>query len=171
MFKQITLLKQSTFYENTTAGGCMQHVISIKPLNHIAVVSAIHTDKKNISKWGHVHPDIFIKMLKSNHHLYEIISDYPHKVYFDLDNGDVSELFSLEDQMSYTNNIVKIIESHFPISDIAISGSFTANKNSRHVILNNYLIHNEIEQNKLKQFVIFMKTKFKSFDPNVYQKK
>jgi hypothetical protein len=99
---------------------------------------------------------------KKNYGLYEVITSFPHKVYFDVDRH------AKEDE-SYLAKIKKHICEYFPDAEMSVSGSYTNTKTSFHFVLQNYLITNEKERQHVKSLVMFMKQhKDDEFDWKVY---
>lgn len=173
MIQQIEYLKHTSFFKNTSKlGGAMKYCINEKPSDNIAVVSRVldrnKSDTDNFAKWGYLHPNDFLKLIKKDKHFYEIVCEYPHKVYFDIDNI-VDKLFSEIEQEDYLDSLLLIIENTFKDAEFAVSGSYSDSKFSHHITLNNYLVHNEDEKKKLEQFCKFMKsTSNFCFDDSVY---
>lgn len=161
MVKQIQYLKQAWFKNDDDKGGAMLQAISIKKQNEICILS--HT-KKTGRAWTSTEPNKLLKLLDKNYGLYEIITDFPHKMYFDIDKkGDnISETF--------LTDIKTIILKYFPNADMAISGSIKTEKTSYHIVLQNYVIHNIQEQTTIKHIVKYLQTLEDSFDWKVYTK-
>jgi hypothetical protein len=104
-----------------------------------------------------------LKLLKKDNCIYEVIHAFPHKVYFDIDADN-------KDYDIYDKLIPKINEL-FPDSDMAISGSKSEVRQSYHMVLNNYLMHNEVERQAIKSLVMYLNETFEnSFDAKVYTK-
>ena len=94
-------------------------------------------------------PTDILTLIQKNSGLYEVITDYPHKVYFDIDK-------TLTDNMNcddYRYKIMDKINELFPDPYAAISGSFVQGKASYHITLNNYLIRNDNERETIKLLV------------------
>lgn len=154
-----TIWKMDFFKNDSQDGGAMKSAIEAR--NHGEVV--IHSQtQKNGRLWGSTTPAKLLTLLESNKGLYEVITDFPHKVYFDVDD-DKPNRTPLED-------IKRQIGSFFPNADFAISGSATEKKTSYHIILNNYLITNETERQTMKQLVKIMCATESAFDWKVYTK-
>ena len=145
------------FYKNISdKGGAMNCAIK----NALKDDVIIHIQKQNKGRlWGSCQPKGLLKLLETNKGLYEVITSFPHKVYFDIDEKTV-------DNFDEWLSMVKcIINDYFPNGDVAISGSETENKTSLHVILNNYMLHNETQREHMKQLVKYIsENKMKSFD-------
>jgi hypothetical protein len=101
--------------------------------------------------------------------LYEVISSYPHKLYFGIDKSDFPpEEF---DANVYLEKVIKIIQQYFPRADLAISGSITPTKISYHLIANNYLIQSERDRENVKNICKYLKANVDDgFDWKVYTK-
>jgi len=131
------------WYKNASdKGGAQAH--AIKTATKDSIIIASHTNNKG-RMWGNTIPNHFLHLLEKNHGIYEIITSYPHKVYFDID-----EEKPVEDFQSYINASKQTILTYFPDADFAISGSHTETKTSLHIILSNYLICNEHQRNCMK---------------------
>jgi len=127
------------------------------------IIIKIHSFEKE-HLWANIHKDTFLKKINDNKGIYEVIASYPFKVYFDIDGKNKPT--------NYIDTITKKINEIFISSDMAISGSETALKKSYHIVLNNYLIHDEEQRDKLKRLVSELKINFDDgFDPNVYRDK
>ena len=126
----------------------------------------IHSQTQNKGRmWGSCQPKSLLTLLESNKGIYEVITSFPFKVYFDIDEK------SVENFDEWFNQVKAIIDTYFPNSDMAISGSKTETKTSLHIILNNYLIHDETEREQMKQLVKYISNnQMKSFDWKVYTK-
>jgi hypothetical protein len=163
MVKSIKLWKLD-FYKNDDAnGGAMAEAIKHCPANNIV----IHTQtKKNGRAWGYIEPTKFLALLEKNHGLYEVITQFPHKVFFDIDKKT-----DLNDGKAYLENVKKTIETFFPNAEFAVSGSFTETKISFHITLSNYLIQNQNERQQMKLLNKHIReTIDDSFDHTVYTK-
>jgi hypothetical protein len=158
MVKAITLWKQ-TFYKNDDAnGGAMKHAIAKAELGTVIA----HTQTKKTGRaWGAIQPTKFIDLACKNHGLYEVITSFPHKVYFDIDKHCKAEPEFLE-------KIKAIITEYFDNPVFAISGSYTETKTSFHIILSNYLIHNEEDRAYMKHLCKYLMQRDDSFDWKVY---
>ena len=158
-FRKVVSWK-TTFYGNIGKdGGAMSHVIKNRQPNQIIINSIT---KKFGRIWASITQLKMLEMIESDRGIYEVISSYPHKVYFDID-GD-NTCISLD-------KIKEIITKYFPDAIMAISGSITDKKHSYHIILSNYVIHNEQELLYVKNVVLFIFAhECKSFDTKVYTK-
>jgi len=161
MVKQINYLKQSWFKNDDENGGAQADAIDNKKENEICILS--HT-KKLGRAWTSMEPTKFLNLLDKNYGLYEIITNFPHKMYFDIDKtGD-------NISTSFLQDIKTIILQYFPNADMAISGSINPEKTSYHIVLQNYIIHNVDEQTTIKHIIKYLQTKEDSFDWKVYTK-
>ena len=157
------LLWKTRFWSNTTKlGGAQDKAISMASPTDVILNS--HTTKLG-RMWGFCQPSHLLKLLEKNHGLYEVITKFPHKVYFDIDEGSIPAF------EPFITQVKSIIEEYFPNGNMAISGSFTPEKASLHIILNNYVIHNEAERTHIKMLVKYLQdTRLSSFDWKVYTK-
>ena len=134
-------------------------VIDSKPEKNLAVASFTNEGKK----WADVKPYQLKNQLNIDNGMYEIICSYPFKVYFDVDGKNKPA--------NYYETISKTINELFPNADMAVSGSETELKKSYHFVLNNYVINNVEEHDKLKRLVKHLnKTVDDGFDTVVYKK-
>lgn len=134
----------------------------------------LHHDSKNVTRaYGTCSPVELLKLLIKNHNLYEVLHEFPHKVYFDIDfvpsKNDL-------DFNKFIDIIKKLIIDVFDDPDIAISGS-SQKKFSLHITLNNYLIHTEEDRQHIKLMAEYFNTKIQEiydnidcFDTKVYNK-
>ena len=60
----------------------MQMVIDSKPDNHNVIWSQ---SKKYGKMWANVSDTQILKLLEKDNSIYEVIHQYPHKLYFDID--------------------------------------------------------------------------------------
>lgn len=149
-----------TFFKNKSEnGGAMLKAISeSKPKDII-----LHSDTQRIGRmWGYTQPLKLIELIKKNYGIYEVITKFPHKVYFDIDGKeDCPDLIKIKE----------IINEFFPDAKMAISGSITEQKKSYHITLSNYIIHNEEERIIIKTIVKHICNKISDcFDWKVYTK-
>lgn len=157
---------KTTFYRNNDdKGGAMLAAISSAKPEHIILHS--HT-RKNGRIWGSTTPEALLKLLETNKGIYEVIHKFPHKVYFDIDK-QVCEEESIHHE-DFINEVREIILEVFTNAIMNISGSITDKKISYHICLENYMIHNEDERQKMKFIVKTMNKKCSAFDWKVYTK-
>jgi len=156
-FKKIKHLKVEWLKNASGNGGAMHQIIKNKS-SESSVVNLV--SKKNGRMWAEVSDDDLLRLTKKDNYIYEVICDYPHKVYFDIDADN-------KDYDIY-DKITKKIDQLFPNSDMAVSGSKSDIRQSYHIILNNYLIKNEEERTYIKNLVQVLKDSECSFDTRVY---
>lgn len=155
---------KTTFYRNTDEkGGAMVAAISGAKPEHIILHS--HT-RKNGRIWGSTTPDALLKLIENNKGIYEVIHNFPHKVYFDIDKKNDDTINHEE----FIKDVRNIILEVFTDAAMNISGSITDTKISYHIVLENYAIHNEDERQKMKYIVKAMNAKCDAFDWKVYTK-
>jgi hypothetical protein len=161
--KEVKHLK-CVFYKNISAeGGAMLQAIN--KANDTDVI--LHSQTTKLGRmWGYTNTTNFLKLLEKNNGLYEVITKFPHKVYFDIDEDEKQE-----NVCEYIEKVKHIILTYFPNAEMAISGSNTETKSSLHIILNNYTIHNEAERIYMRQLVKYISLNvLASFDWKVYTK-
>lgn len=163
MVKEIKIWK-STFYKNDDKNnGAMKKAIDCA--NGMLVV---HSQTKKTGRvWGCVTPDKLLNLVTKNHGLYEVITNYPHKVYFDIDKK-IDSITCDNGSESFLKSITDKITTFFPDAEMAISGSITDTKISYHIILQNYAVSNEMERAHLKNIVKFLTKDEPAFDWKVY---
>ena len=138
----------------------MKMIIDSKPENNNVIWSMT---KKNGRMWADCSNDELLKLTEKDNSIYEVIHKFPHKVYFDIDADN-------KDYDIYEKIIPKINEL-FPDSDMAVSGSKSEVRQSYHIVLNNYLIHNEVERETINSLVKYLNANYDdSFDIKVYSK-
>ena len=149
------------FYKNGKSGtGAQALAIQNRKEDEIVVKSWL----VNGQLWGCTTPDQFLTLLADNKGLYEMLTQYPYKVFFDIDNKNDNVNFE-----AFTSHIKEIVEEHFPGAEMAISGSHHPTKTSLHIVVNNYLVRNEKDRDALKSIVKVMHSRDSSFDPCVYK--
>lgn len=159
-FKIVKHLKINWLKNASEKCGAMQEVINAKPEEHLVIWSKT---KKYGNMWADVNQDDLFRLVQKDNCIYEVIHQYPHKVYFDIDADN-------KDYDIY-NKIVPKIEELFPNADIAVSGSKSEIRQSYHIVLNNYLIKNDNERETMKLLSKHLKETFDdSFDTLVYSK-
>ena len=151
------IYKNIKFNKNISKGGALYKCLDELKQNY----NIIHIDNKNIGRlWGQIQDDQILELLNKNIGLFEVIHKFPYKVYFDIDGDNKCNL----------NDIKKIINSHFIGCRMSISGYEIENKHSYHIILNNYIINNIDEREKLKIIVKYFYSLNSNFDWKVYTK-
>ena len=160
--KEIKIWK-TTFYKNMSKdGGAMAHAIQNIPDNHVIIHSQT---QKNGRLWGYATPNHLLKLLEKNRGIYEVMASFPFKVYFDIDKKQC------DDGNQYLEHVKNIIQEFFPNCEFAISGSITQVKTSFHIVLNNYIIHNEDERAYMKHITKYLcEERDDGFDWKVYTK-
>lgn len=120
--------------------------------------------------WTICDENTLLKLIyKTDSFLSEVLFKYPKKVYFDVDftktedNGEEFDKFNIQ---IYIDILIKLFED----ADIAVSGSEEPNKKSYHIIINNYILQNEEDLEKLKFLVKDIKITCPYFDDKVYTK-
>jgi hypothetical protein len=161
MVKQVKLWKLNFFKNTDKLGGAMANAISICQEDEIVIHSQTKTNGRI---WGATTPKKFLDLLVKNYGLYEVITRFPHKVYFDIDKLGKQEPSFLQD------TIKPIIVKYFPDAVMAISGSIKETKTSYHIVLQNYVIHNEDERQHMKHLNKYLCKSEESFDWKVYTK-
>lgn len=147
-----------TWFKNASDdGGAMKHVISNCKDGNVIIHSQ---SKKHGRLWTSCAPDKVCDLIAKNHGIYEVISAFPHKLYFDIDNK-TPENPIFETAMAH-------IKSLWAEGSWAISGSKTAEKESYHIVSDTYVIHNEAERDMVKCAVKYLQTKLDAFDWKVY---
>jgi hypothetical protein len=161
MVRQTTALKHTWFKNDTATGGAMNEAIKSCGLGEIV----IHSQTKDKGRlWGVSNESKLLKLLEKNNGIYEVITSFPHKVYFDVDKAN-------RQPDEYLGNVKSIITKFFPNADMAISGNVSETKTSYHIVLSNYLIKNEKEREQMKHLVKYIQAKEDDgFDWKVYTK-
>ena len=160
-FQNIQYLKFQWLKNATQDGGAQDEVINKKTSSQLV----IHCQTSKLGRlWTSMTQDELLKIINKDHGLYEVITQYPHKVYFDIDKDEKTG-------PEYLTKLTDKINELFPDPDMAISGSITEEKTSYHIILNHYLIDSEEERNQLKHIVQYLKSHCDDgFDNKVYTK-
>lgn len=167
MVKSIKVWKVDFFKNDDENGGAMTEAIKHCTNEQIVIHSQT---KKNGRMWGHVKPEYFINMLQTNYGLYEVITKFPYKVYFDID-AKVDKLHNDEEFKNWIDGTLVHLEPFFPNAEYAISGSNTETKISLHIVLQNYIIHNEDERQHIKHLTKYIHEQIDlTFDWKVYTK-
>jgi len=154
-----------TWHKNDDEQGGSQDA-SIKKCKEDEIVVKSQT-VKNGSLWASISPSQFLELIQTNKGLYEVITKFPHKVYFDIDKkGEYND----EEFQNYKESVKEIILRYFPNANFAISGS-NDNKASLHIILNNYVIQNEEDRLLVKSVAKYINENIdNAFDWKVYTK-
>jgi hypothetical protein len=160
-FKTIKFLKLNWLKNITKSGGAQNEVIKNKAKTDLVV----HCHNKDLGRlWCTMNENELLERTDKNHGLYEVITDFPHKVYFDIDKKEKTD-------ETYLNKIIDKINELFPDSNMAISGSVTNDITSYHIVLNDYYIDCEKDRKQMKYIVKYLKIYFDDgFDWKVYTK-
>jgi hypothetical protein len=114
-FKTIKFLKKNWLKNITNSGGAQNEVIKNKASTDLI----IHCQNQDHGRmWCCMTEDELLENTKKNNGLYEVITEYPHKVYFDIDKDEQTD-------DAYLKKITDKINELFPDSNMAISGSLT----------------------------------------------
>lgn len=152
--------KKTTFYQHTGS-----QAFVLKQIKDDKDKSLIHIHNDNKGRmWGAIPKTDILKWIKKNNGLFEVITEFPHKVYFDID-GEENETVDLQ--------IVKdtIYEYFGRDTKMAISGYKTDEKHSYHICLYEYGIFNEQQRDELKALATYISQNiYKPFDWKVYTK-
>lgn len=158
-----------TFYKNLTKGGCQEWILNQQ--KHPSEVCITINNGESCRLWGNINNTEVLELIQTNKYLYEILHHYPYKVAFDYDLTDINTIndFNETEQL---NKVLNIINKYFNNAVIAISGSccFEKNKFSLHIVLNNYLIKNDLDREKIKVLSTFFKQIDNGFDTSIYSK-
>lgn len=149
--------KMNFFKNDSSEGGAMKCAINDCKNGNVVIHSQT---QKNGRIWGQTEPAHLLTLLESNHGIYEVITSFPHQVYFDVDDDKETRTPLCE--------IKNMILEYFPTAEFAVSGSITEHKTSYHIILSNYLIRNKDERETMKHIVKKMTAKDPAFDWKVY---
>ena len=85
------------FTKNITKyGGAMNSVLEHHNKCDVMIVS--HT-KKNGRMWASINNKTFTDLIKKNRGVYEIICQYPHRVYFDIDGDKTINLQTVKEKI------------------------------------------------------------------------
>ena len=160
MVKTIVLKKISWFKNDDDKGGAQNKAIQVKKDGEIIIHSQT---RKNGRIWACVKPEKLCSLIEKNNGLYEVITSFPHKVYFDIDKKG-------ECDASFLENIKKEILNIFVDAKFAVSGSITKEKSSFHIVLQNYQIRNKHEQLVIKSIAKYFHSQNDAFDWKVYTK-
>lgn len=160
MVKTVTAWKLNWFKNDDEHGGAMASAIADCPPNHIV----IHSQTVKFGRmWAHTTPDHLLELQKTNKGLYEVITGFPHKLYFDIDRyGDADEKF-----LDLVKNQIQTV---FPGIQYVISGSVKPEKTSYHIVAKNYIIQSVEEQLTIRAVMKKMCQDNEAFDWKVYTK-
>ena len=144
--------------------GGQEKAISIAKDNEIVV--AFHT-KKLGRGFTAMDSSKLLKLIHKNRGLYEVLTTYPKKVYFDIDFKSPPEDFN---QPEFIKNTTNEIREYLPNIEFAISGSVSPEKASFHYVSTNYIIKNDEQMECLKLISKAIFLKIPSLDWKVYTK-
>ncbi len=158
-------MKINWLKNNSDVGGAMQMVIDSCASQNIVIHSQT---KKNGRMWADVNELELLNLIKKNNGVYEVLNKYPQKVHFDIDR-DHKETPTEEQKIEFDNKIISSINLLFPNSDMAISGSISEKRTSRHITLNNYILENKEDKETLKIITKYLYLNCdNSFDTKIY---
>jgi len=124
-------------------------------------------DKHDRHYFQLVREDDIIQLLQAdNFNICEVLTSYPKRVYFDIDDDDAS--INLKE-------LKKVIKKYFGLGkeEYTIAGYEEKDKHSYHIVVKDYFIRNADELDKMKQLVKYVKSKggiCSKFDDLVYTK-
>ena len=145
-----------TWFKNASdQGGAQRFAINYRSGDEVVVHSQT---KKNGRMWGCVSPEKLIELVQSDHGIYEVLTHFPQKVYFDLDKAGRHP----EYQAWAEEQIVRIL----PNAELATAGSITDEKTSVHVVVQNYTISSETD----RKAMFLIADALDGFDEKVYTK-
>jgi hypothetical protein len=146
----------------TEEGGAQSYVIKNRKQGEVVIKT---WTTKYGQMWSSCTSDKLCNLIKKNCGILEIIADFPHKLYFDIDckNPVIGE--------PILETIMQQIKSIWKNGDWAISGSIVDGvKESYHIVSTLYVIHNEHEQEMVKCAVKHLQSLNDAFDWKVYNK-
>ena len=170
MVKQLQRWKTEWNANDDSNGGAMAVAIEKCAHGEVVIMSQF---KKLPRLYASVSPRDLIKLLDTNKGIYECLSHYPRKVYFDIDCkkkdiGDEKFAKYFEHHKEYLEDCCDIIGDAFAGADLAVSGSITDYAISYHITLTNYCIHNKEQLDMMKHIVREMCSLEPTFDVKVY---
>lgn len=153
-FKQVKSWKLQWIKNASAEGGAMKQAIEMCSDDKLVIHS--HTRKLG-RMWTSSTPTDLEKLCMKNRGMYEVLTKYPMKLYFDIDQkGKADGLLA---------KVKKDIQSAFKGAEMAVSGSVTDEKTSYHIIVNNYIIANIEQRETVKSWC---KLQGEPFDWKVY---
>ena len=160
MVKQVKSFGGLPFFKNDSEEcGAMAEAIRVCPPGNVVVWSFTKREGK---QWGNVSPAVFLRLIQINRGMYEVISAFPHKVYFDIDKKGAAAA-------GYLESVKAVIVKYFPGAVMAVSGSVVESKTSYHIVLQNYLIRSEEDRQYVKHTCKHINlTEDDAFDWKVY---
>jgi hypothetical protein len=157
------------FRNDDDKGGALAEAVAKCGKDEIVV----HSHTNNYPRlYAHISPKQMLTLVEKNRGIFECLSHYPKKVYFDIDckKKEMGEKFDEYHKFNkeYLEDCCDIIGDHFPNADLAISGSITDDAISFHITLTNYVIQNKEQLEMMKHIIKEMKVKEPTFDGKVY---
>ena len=144
------------WFKNASALGGAQN-IALQYCDDTQVV--VHSvTKKNGRMWGCCTPEKLAELIAANHGIYEVLSEFPQKVYFDLDKAGRHP--------EYLDCATSEIQKMLPGAELAVSGSVTDEKTSYHVVVQNYQLNSENDRKAMR----VLAGRLDGFDAAVYTK-
>ena len=172
MVKQVQRWKTEWEANDDSNGGAMAAAIAKCPHDSVVIMSQY---KKLPRYYAAVKPTHLIKLLDSNKGIYECLSHYPRKVYFDIDckkkdvgDEEFAKCFNHGQSQKYLEDCLTVIGDVFAGAEVAVSGSITDYAISYHITLTNYLIHNKEQLDMMKHIVREIRKLEPTFDDKVY---
>jgi len=148
---------RNTADTKTMNGKTAQHkILTHKQTNNmvLARIYKKYEKDKEFRTWGQCTPNMALNLIKNNNSLYEIVDQYPHKIYFDIDQPYIiGGSLNIND---YLPSYVSKINNIFKNADLAISGDISTTKISFHIVIDNYLIRDEDEKKQLIHIANFI---------------
>lgn len=129
--------------------------------NEKKVIAAVIDNRHS---WAVINEKDLISITKENNaFMCELLSQYPKKVYFDIDGNEPDKLT--------LDKVKEIINKYFPDAKMAISGYESEKKKSYHIILYEYILEDSNDLLEMKKLVKLIKSnECKYFDCGVYEK-
>ena len=156
-----------TFYKNITEGGCQEWVLSQQ--KHPNEICITINNGEHCRLWGNIKNTEVLDLIQTNKYMLEILHHYPYKVAFDYDLIDIDKIenFNEKEQL---NKVLNLLNQYFLNAIYAVSGSicFIKNKFSLHIVLNNYLITNDKDRERIKILSTYFKNIDNGFDNSIY---
>ena len=81
-FKTVTTLKTNWLKNATENGGAFKMVLDSKEPGNV-IVNLVNDRFGRM--WTDVNNDTLLKLVEKDNGIYEVITNYPHKLYFDID--------------------------------------------------------------------------------------
>ena len=100
-FRNVNFMKHQWTKNITKQGGAQNEVIKNKSCNDLVILSVT---KKYGRMWCSMSENDLINNIENNNGLYEVITSYPHKVYFDIDMDKKTDRRSKRKKSLYLSN-------------------------------------------------------------------